>query len=60
MFYLVNRQDCDTVTIAADIDPRYARELRRARRAGVEVAAYQARVGLRGISVFRPLTFELN
>ena len=42
MFYLVNRTDCDVVSIAADIDPTYAAALGAAQRIGVEVIAYRA------------------
>ncbi len=42
MFYLVNRTDCDVVSIAADIDPTYAAALGAAQRVGVEVIAYRA------------------
>ena len=42
MFYLVNRTDCDVVSIAADIDPTYASALDAAQHAGVEVIAYRA------------------
>ena len=37
MLYLVNRTDCDRVTVAADIDPAYAAALKEARAAGVEI-----------------------
>lgn len=42
MFYLVNRTDCDVVSIAADIDPKYAASLDTAQRTGVEVITYRA------------------
>jgi sugar fermentation stimulation protein A len=42
MFYLVNRTDCDVVSIASDIDPTYAAALQGAQRAGVEVIAYRS------------------
>jgi len=42
MFYLVNRTDCDVVSIAADIDPTYAAALQGAQRSGVEVIAYRS------------------
>ena len=42
MFYLVNRTDCDVVSIATDIDPNYAAALDAAQHAGVEVIAYRA------------------
>lgn len=51
MLYLVQRGDCDRFGIAADIDPTYAAELRRAMAAGVEVLCYACRLALDGISV---------
>ena len=40
MFYLVQRQDCQNFSAAANIDPFYAAELHKAMQAGVEVFAY--------------------
>jgi len=51
LLYLVHRQDCERVAVAEDIDPDYAEAFRDARRRGVEVLAYGARVGRRGIRV---------
>ena len=42
LLYLVQRSDCDRVTVASDIDPAYARAMQAARAAGVEVLAYRA------------------
>ncbi|SEL03350.1 sugar fermentation stimulation protein A [Roseovarius nanhaiticus] len=42
LLYLVQRSDCDRVTVASDIDPAYARAMLAARAAGVEVLAYRA------------------
>lgn len=39
MLFLVNRTDCDRVTVAADIDPAYAKALEEARAVGVEITA---------------------
>ena len=39
MFYLVQRTDCTTMTLASDIDPGYAGAFADARAAGVEVLA---------------------
>lgn len=44
LFYLVQRTDCEAVTVAADIDPVYATALQAARDAGVEVLAYDTRI----------------
>jgi len=58
MFYLVQRGDARSFTVARDIDPAYAEALAAARTAGVEVLAYGCRVGTLGISVARPVAFE--
>ncbi|MCW8862367.1 MAG: DNA/RNA nuclease SfsA, partial [Rhodospirillales bacterium] len=40
MVYLVQREDCDRVTIAGDIDPGYLEALKKAKKRGVEALAY--------------------
>lgn len=40
MLYLIQRGDCETFSVAADIDPAYAAALARAKAAGVEAYAY--------------------
>jgi sugar fermentation stimulation protein A len=50
MLYLVQRTDCTRWAPAREIDPHYARTLRRVARQGVEVLAYRARVTPRGIT----------
>ncbi len=40
LFYLVQRTDCQTVTVAGDIDPTYGAAFEAARSAGVEMMAY--------------------
>lgn len=42
LLFCVNRDDATRVTIAEEIDPAYAKGLREARSAGVEVLAYRA------------------
>jgi sugar fermentation stimulation protein A len=49
LLYIVQRADCDLVAPAETIDPAYARTLRAASRAGVELFALGARLGARGI-----------
>lgn len=51
--YCVQRDDVDEVRPASDIDPAYARGLRDAARAGVEVIAYAARVKPTGVTLYR-------
>ena len=55
MLYLVQRGDCDTFSIAADLDPVYAAGLVRARAAGVEALCYDCTVSVDGVSLGRPL-----
>lgn len=59
MFYLVQREDCSSFKIAADIDPRYAETLETARARGVETLCYACRVSVRAIVLERPLPLDL-
>jgi sugar fermentation stimulation protein A len=59
MFFLINRGDCTNMAPARDIDPHYADELGQAVEQGVEVLAYRARVGVRGIRVAERIPFTL-
>ncbi|SFD89472.1 sugar fermentation stimulation protein A [Sulfitobacter brevis] len=55
LLYLVQRTDCAQVTVAADIDPAYARALSEARAAGVEILAMSTQIGPKGITCAAPL-----
>ncbi len=44
MLYLVQRTDCECVSVAGDIDPTYAKALADAKAAGVEVLAYGTQI----------------
>ena len=57
MLYIVQREDCDSFTLAADIDPTYAAAFAEARTSGVEALAYACRLSTDGIVVDRPLRF---
>ena len=57
MLYIVQREDCDSFTLAADIDPAYAAAFAEARTSGVEALAYACRLSTEGIAVDRPLRF---
>jgi sugar fermentation stimulation protein A len=53
MAFVVQRGECDRLSLAADLDPAYARAFAAARRAGVEAIAYACRVTPEGIGVER-------
>jgi len=57
--FTVQREDCDVMTPADDIDPAYGAALRKAAADGVEVLAYQARVSLEEIVLARRLPVQL-
>jgi sugar fermentation stimulation protein A len=58
MVYLVQREDCDAFSLAADIDPGYADAFRTAAAAGVEAICYACRLTTEEIAVDRRLTIE--
>ena len=53
MLWLVDRPDCDRFTLAADIDPAYARAFAIARAAGVETMAWACRVSPEAVEIAR-------
>ena len=55
MFYLVQREDSKSFTVADDIDPAYAKALARAIKAGVEVLCYACTLSPEDIRISRPL-----
>ena len=60
MFYLVQRDDANGFTVAADIDPTYAAHLKDAMAAGVEVIAYTCSLSPQEILVTDPVEVILN
>ena len=57
MFYLVQRDDCDHLRVAEDIDPAYADALVHAMATGVEVLCYSCRVTPQALALGPPLPF---
>ena len=58
MLYLVQRADCRSLTLAADIDPDYAAAFVQARESGVEALSYDCRLSRRDITLANPLPVE--
>jgi len=59
MVYLVQRNDCESFKIAADIDPNYDKALGVALERGVEAICYACTVEPEGIEVTRALPVEV-
>lgn len=59
MFYLVQRDDCERLEIAADIDPAYDQALRTALSQGVEALCYSCTVTPAAIELSRPLPLAI-
>jgi sugar fermentation stimulation protein A len=57
MLFVVQRNDCQRMTLARDIDPNYAAAMACALAAGVEVLCYSCRVSDSGIAIDRRLPF---
>jgi sugar fermentation stimulation protein A len=58
-FYLIQRMDAKRFRPAHHIDPAYGQELIRAAREGVEIFVYDVSLDLEGISLHRPILYEL-
>jgi len=59
MFYLIQRGDAKRCAIAADIDPEYAKGLKKAVNQGVEVLCYSCEVTPEGITIGKAVTMDL-
>lgn len=59
MFYLVQRTDCERMTLAGDIDPTYAAAFEEARTAGVEVVCYDTKISPDGVELGHPVPITL-
>jgi len=55
MLYLVQRTDAERFSLAADIDPTYAKAFDDARNAGVEALVIGTRISPDGIDVGMPI-----
>ena len=51
MLYAIQRDDCTSFSIAADVDPAYQAALTRARKSGVESLAYKCNMSINEISI---------
>lgn len=58
MFYLVQRTDCDAVTLARDIDPIYKAAFDKATAAGVTVLAQSCQIDPKAITLGDPIPFQ--
>ena len=59
MLFLVQREDCNSFSIAGDIDPIYQTTLLKALESGVEILCYRCNINLKEINISGPLKLEL-
>ena len=59
VFFFVQRMDATVFKPACEIDPAYSRALNRANKQGVEVLVYDVSIDLKGISINKPIPYEL-
>ena len=57
MLYLVQRTDCDRVTLARDLDPAYAQAFAQAATAGVEACAFGCAITPQSVTLGPQLPF---
>jgi sugar fermentation stimulation protein A len=55
MLYLVQRTDCDRMTLAHDIDPTYARAWLAASASGVQTLALDCHITPGGVELGKPI-----
>ncbi len=55
MIYLVQRQDASQLSLAADLDPAYAKAFKEADKAGVEMLCYRCKLSDTDISLDKPI-----
>ncbi len=60
MLYIVQRNDCDSFSVATDIDPAYQGALEEALAAGVEAVCYTCLISTTEIKVDRSIPIELD
>ncbi len=59
MLFIVQRMDCDRFAPAADLDPVYAKTLKEAASAGVELLCYDCEITPTAVTLRRPLPISL-
>jgi len=59
MLYIIQRTDVDKFALAKEIDPAYAKTLKKAHEKGVEIIPFQAKVTPEKIELIKELPFEL-
>ena len=58
MLYILQRSDCDRMTLAGDIDPTYLSSFVKAAAAGVEALTYRVRLTTKRITLERAIPFN--
>ena len=59
ILYLVQRDDCNLLSIAADIDPDYANALRKAVKNKLNILCYDCKFSLKGIKLNNKIKLKI-
>jgi sugar fermentation stimulation protein A len=59
MVYLIQREDAETFSLAADLDPAYAAAFEQAHQAGVEALAYRCRITPEEVALDTPVPITM-
>jgi sugar fermentation stimulation protein A len=60
VFFFVQRMDATVFRTAKEIDPVYSNMLKRVHKQGVEVLVYDVAIDLEGISINKPIPYDLS
>ena len=60
ILYLIQRDDCETFTIAKDIDPNYAMALNKAIKSNLNIICYDCKFSSKGIKVNKQIKISID
>ena len=60
ILYLIQRDDCETFTIAKDIDPNYAIALNKAIKSNLNIICYDCKFSAKGIKVNKQIKISID
>ena len=59
LLFIIQRSDCETFTIAKDIDPNYAEALRKAVKNNLNILCYDCKFSSKGIKLNQQIKIDI-